>query len=337
MSIIYLEGPDGTGKTTLARELVRQAGGRYYHDTYKPDQWRQSSLVLGAALRHAMPFGRVSVLDRGWMGEAIYHRVYRKRVTPGAWTRWHHGLLQGAAATTVLALPLAVSAWLANYRVLEDTGREMYRGNMDEVYRRYMCVKQNVSNDEDDYLSVLAEGFPLQVEHYDYLLNQSPTALSEYAELLLERARGDELAEREAQGELWGARLHSGSCRNTWMKTLVVGERSNDPEGPMPHPFFSNRASSRYLARALNRARIPQTDIVMVNAFDPDGTSFALRNLIFKPWERIITLGRTASDQVRFISPGAGIAEVPHPQYWSRFHHGNLDGYANKLAEAFGG
>ena len=71
--IIILEGPDGSGKTTLANLLHKQTGFTLLHrshDTDKaPDLFNEYAQVLKA--------GKNCIMDRGWYSELVYGPVMR--------------------------------------------------------------------------------------------------------------------------------------------------------------------------------------------------------------------------------------------------------------------
>lgn len=75
--IIVLEGADCSGKTTLARKLVNISGGHYMHLTYRwPEKMFEYQL---AAVHRAVKLSKTMpvIIDRLWVSEAIYAKVYR--------------------------------------------------------------------------------------------------------------------------------------------------------------------------------------------------------------------------------------------------------------------
>ena len=71
--IIILEGPDGSGKTTLANLLHKQTGFTLLHRSYDtdkaPDLFNEYAQVLKA--------GKNCIMDRGWYSELVYGPVMR--------------------------------------------------------------------------------------------------------------------------------------------------------------------------------------------------------------------------------------------------------------------
>ena len=79
--IIVLDGPDGAGKTTLAKYLQGHYGAKYIDMTYR---WKKNQFEYHtAAIHHAIQLSQkqLVVIDRWWMSENIYADVYRKDYT----------------------------------------------------------------------------------------------------------------------------------------------------------------------------------------------------------------------------------------------------------------
>lgn len=108
--LITLDGPDCSGKTTLAEHLVAAYGGEYIHLTWSPeleavmDRYRISAIEYAIALSTT----KLVVLDRPWISQVIYAEVYR------GGTKWPNliehcdQLLQEANAVQILCLPETV-------------------------------------------------------------------------------------------------------------------------------------------------------------------------------------------------------------------------------------
>lgn len=72
--IIIIEGPDGSGKTTLANKIKEQTGymllHRSHHTDAKPDSlFDEYAQVIKA--------GKNCIMDRGWYSEMVYGPVMR--------------------------------------------------------------------------------------------------------------------------------------------------------------------------------------------------------------------------------------------------------------------
>ena len=73
--IIILEGPDGSGKTTLAQQLSRQTGYAIEHRS-KPETPEEKARMIGEYLQLAKSSRNV-ILDRCWYSEMVYGKVMR--------------------------------------------------------------------------------------------------------------------------------------------------------------------------------------------------------------------------------------------------------------------
>lgn len=136
--VFVVEGPDGSGKTTLCQELVRQTGARYYHLTYRFKD--RMNLYHAAALELALRWSdeRPVILDRWWPSEIIYADVYRGGSRWRSWSRFldrvttHHGF------TYVFCIPSDEEKYSARYRDLQASRTEMYEHSMEKVRRKYV-------------------------------------------------------------------------------------------------------------------------------------------------------------------------------------------------------
>jgi hypothetical protein len=102
---------------------------------------------------------------------------------------------------------------------------------------------------------------------------------------------------------------------------LFVGERGS---GAFDLPFFGMSHSSGYLNRALELAGFDERDMTFMNAF-----SLAGRENMIPVFPRVIALGKEAG--IVCDDQGVDHHQVPHPQYFARFHHADVTGYATLL------
>lgn len=72
--IIIIEGPDGSGKTTLANKIKEQTGYMLLHRSHQTDANPESLFDEYAQVIKA---GKNCIMDRGWYSEMAYGPVMR--------------------------------------------------------------------------------------------------------------------------------------------------------------------------------------------------------------------------------------------------------------------
>jgi hypothetical protein len=124
--IIVLDGPDGSGKTTLANYLKEHHGARVLHLTYR---WKdRMPLYHYAAIKWAIKHSQnqLVVLDRWWMSEVCYANAYRGG---SKWPTMGRGLdrvLLKHAGLYVYCLPENPRDHLNAYEALKMTRDELF-------------------------------------------------------------------------------------------------------------------------------------------------------------------------------------------------------------------
>ena len=75
--IYIIEGPDGSGKTTLANTISKQTGYPIIHRTQPKSQEEKDAMM--AEYLHIIKTGRNVIFDRCWYSEMVYGRVMRDK------------------------------------------------------------------------------------------------------------------------------------------------------------------------------------------------------------------------------------------------------------------
>lgn len=142
--IIVLEGPDCTGKTTLAKHFVDTYGATYIHGTWSEEAELDQHNILMGQIKEAVTIadaGGLVIIDRSWVTEFIYADVFR------GGTSWpelaEDGFMELMAndAIYVFCMPFgAKNVAKHRERFLERAGNggEMYL-EMEKIVEAYQC------------------------------------------------------------------------------------------------------------------------------------------------------------------------------------------------------
>jgi cytidylate kinase len=106
--LFILEGPDGSGKTTLAQALTRAVQGMLiHHGSYLKVSPQDLADVYEVSMMPATHGYVDTVLDRSWLSEPIYGAVMRaglNRLSPNT-AGWLEGIAAACDGVVVLCLP----------------------------------------------------------------------------------------------------------------------------------------------------------------------------------------------------------------------------------------
>lgn len=124
--VIVLEGPDGTGKTTLGHALADYMGGHYMHLTYRFP--KAMNLYHIAALEMVLEKAEEQpvILDRWWLSELVYAYVYRGQT---AWPAVHRMLQRVALQHNFLYIMCNLqnsTQYNDHFKLLKTQREEMY-------------------------------------------------------------------------------------------------------------------------------------------------------------------------------------------------------------------
>lgn len=298
MRLIILEGPDGAGKTTLAREL-EQLGYRYVHHGVPPaealdgDLFRWFLKPLYAAKVRA-DANQPTVFDRLHLSDRTYGPVMRGSATlTELQERLLERFLHARGGQVVLCLPpwrVVLNNWLKN----QDNEYVDNPDKLFQVYKGYF----NLTGQHRGYLT------------YDYTREDATT----FARVL------QTMHPRELPEPIVGT---------PGARFLFVGEGVNPNLTSVDLPFLDWTGSSGYLHAALDEAGYLEPELAFTNALAPDGTPNKLDH--DQPWS-VVALGNVAhAECVRQKVPTRAL--LAHPAHWKRFHAHERDKYVKSLAD----
>lgn len=144
--IIILEGPDCSGKSTLANNLIKESNGIYIHNTYyKGMDVVYEHLHRFELAKQISNNGLNCFIDRMWLSELIYSKIYRDGVT-----NYNIDILADVFKNVdlnIICLP-DKKKYLNLFEKNKEIRNEMFKENMNKIYDEYekFLLKQSDFN-----------------------------------------------------------------------------------------------------------------------------------------------------------------------------------------------
>lgn len=134
--IIILDGPDASGKTTLANKLLEKYEGTYIHATYKFS--KKMPIYHAAILRKALKLSksRLVIIDRLHISEYIYAKVFRGGTPWPEVFRMFNSFCREMNIPIILCVPETVERGLIWFAKAKETRVEMYK-DIKEIIQEY--------------------------------------------------------------------------------------------------------------------------------------------------------------------------------------------------------
>jgi thymidylate kinase len=341
--VVILDGPDATGKTTLAKELLKIAGpkySKYYHLSYKyPDNmflYQLAALHLADKWSH---FGIV-VIDRQWMSEGVYASVYR------GGSKWPHmgrmmdRAFRGMGTVNVVCIPENIDDHNILFNKMKNTRYEMY-DNQRNVAKRFLDFWDgNKDSTGNDYVSQLTRlgGVKDRDDFLRYCFPENianKATVNDFALLTLDKVDARWQSQpafvtkrgQPQNGETNGYNHNFGGFLDT-AEWLIVGDMCNPKYRAIRYPFLDYSHSSLFLSTCLHEIGFDETRAIYINVNDHYGAIGITEALKKKPNLRILCLGNEALDGVKTRCQGylQSLAVYPeiyktcHPSYAMRFN-----------------
>lgn len=300
--IFVLEGPDGVGKTTLAKAMCEKLGAKYLHLTYrfKNKMFTYHHAALEWVLTEAQK-GPI-VLDRWWLSEIAYANVYRNG------TRWPVSkyLFESVALkhgfVYIICLPFNKQEYHDHFTRLKSERIEMYDDSMDRVY--------------DEFKTMWNEYFSLRHSAMRYDWTEYPGgSIDRFIQVALEISEDNRICQYEY---LLDRSFLNFTGHPLQGRFLLVGDRSNAKTRRPTWPFFEYGNSSLWLAETLDYLEVKPYSVMMTNAnnSDQNATELLIRRAYYDGL-KIIGMGVEASDYLSKIN--IPHRKITHPQYYKRF------------------
>lgn len=310
--LIILEGPDGSGKTTLAQELASHLS-RTTSD--KVEVWHAGPPTRHPLDEYLTPVttyrpgtGYHLILDRWHWGERVYPRVLGRpsELDDAIW--WSiEAYLRRLGALVVLC------DWRSHHDYL-DVYRERRLDGTPDFWQ--LTKLEQIRNEFS------------RMVYYSQLSSAYAWTPGQYVHGIVESARHYE----ERYRHLNGFTTYLGPVKP---HTLLFGDVRNgrDPAtssdlSPAFVPYASTSGHFLLKSLAAQTSRTWPSGIGLANACDVDDPVDLWRVLGEPP---VVALGKNAYGKL--IQSGFTCGVVPHPQYVRRFHHKFHREYGWKIVE----
>lgn len=281
--LTIFEGPDGSGKTTVAKDFAAMTGARYVHFGPLTRVDKNLGRMYVEAMLPALLGYQDVVFDRCWLSEVPYGTAFRggRDRLGDASRRILERLAMRCGAVVVLCRP-SLGQVLANFRNRQAQEYLEREEQLRSVYEFYDTQPMGLNFMEYNYTTE-----PLRLELIEHL-----------------RPPVHPLDIRSAGN--WAA------------ETVLVGEKFAEPKDndafyQWPFGSFNQVGCSQWLTGQLISANVPEHKLLWVNADQDLSMLYELQQPI-----QVIALGQVAAEALDRLKINATV--VPHPQHHKRFY-----------------
>lgn len=152
-NIYYLEGPDSSGKTTLAKSLTEKYNARYIHCSWSPDIENYGIMkYLNMKLLKALDYSMYSpvVLDRLVISAIFYAEVYRQDLTNESKAMANNllSIISKSKKIIPILCLLDFDDWKKTYTKSLEIKQEMYEmsTSLEKIYYKYLHLSEGYYN-----------------------------------------------------------------------------------------------------------------------------------------------------------------------------------------------
>lgn len=283
--MLILEGPDCSGKSTLASELSKYYNAPITHYTCHHRMGMLEHAVQGKP-------GTDEIVDRFHHSEVPYSLYHRQTDPDYIGIAMINRALLARKAITILCLP----PW-------KEVKKQWYKRKKDELIQSETILRHIYKW----YAAIRSDGVPQIL--YDYTVEDNLRYVTERIEALINARPSSNIIKGEPCGRFYSA------------KVLLVGESVGNVI-QQEVPFTGIKASGPWLTQLLLNADIHEGDLAWINVKLSDGLSNMInvvKTCETYHYEYVIALGNVASEAL--VRKGIEHETVYHPQYWKRFHN----------------
>ena len=326
--VILIEGPDCSGKTTLANYLIKKYNAYYIHMRLYKDVWKYHLAALRLAAKKAE--NQLVIIDRHWISECAYAEIYRRGSCYPVGARCLDRLLIKLGATTIMCIRSDRFSQLDLHLERKNKGKEMY----DEINK--VCdYYENVTNGYkyncdslygNDYCSQYATTHGGLLSRYDVELwdidNQPNCGMEVWSDRVVEKTKDRYNNHKFVDLRSANAVNFTGRIDNP--STIFVN-LINFEEDPgfrsITNPWLSQsitRDSRSIFNNAMNKIRADETRIAYVDVID-DHNKYTFMSHFISLTNRgkaIICVGEKTYEYIRKTYttnyfPGSFVIESP--------------------------
>ncbi|MDD5651146.1 MAG: AAA family ATPase [Candidatus Nanoarchaeia archaeon] len=291
--LIILEGPNGVGKTTLAKQLVKQYNLKYIKES-KPNGGAQYYLEKALEYDDA-------VVDRFHLGEYVYPML--KKDGRDALLLWQQHLIERILQIKGAILLYCNTSFDFKKNIFETRGEDYVNVNEIEKEENYfnICFERSIL--QKYKIDFIKDNFLLDLENVDYNKYKKYESIGSINNSIM------------LIGEKYG-----GNTKFSYGKE-------------MNKTFTNLHNSSRFLHEALslmNYNNFYLTNAYKTLNEDKDLELLKEEINLINPY-KIIALGNKTEKLIKKLN--IKYYKIPHPQYYFRFHHDKQLQYKQLLEE----
>lgn len=161
--VYILEGPDGSGKTTLGQKLADVHNCEYVHLTYYKDEEAMRTQFYDV-IRRINTQKKGFVVDRFILSNIIYGIVFHNCKFVDGWKMFLDALCRDwlKGKEIVICLPSDKQAYLEHFKKMTEEREEMYCSveDMSKIYDLYEVFYEMLSHNKE-----------INVSRYDWMKN----------------------------------------------------------------------------------------------------------------------------------------------------------------------
>lgn len=329
--IIVLEGADGTGKTTLARELVKRYGAFYIHNGLWPNMWQRHLAAVDLAVKKSQR--QLVIIDRLYLSEQIYGQVFRAGPAYDLGARCLDRVLQRHGALTVLCVRQNLKAHLEHFEKLKRTRPEKF-ASMKLIAQRYLdLLKGNLAYKGNFYVNQLTRSleYANRCDVMSYDMDRQGDRLGDVCTQIVDRL---ETCRDYPLSDQYDDRRPNLAGHPATTRYLFVGEELSPRACSRAAPFLwsDELSAASWLNARLRELDFDETLGLWTNAISTDDWLKTARRELSTA-VTIIALGKVAEQRVRKLD-FPNVRSLPHPQWCRRFQTHSPEIFRRQLKEA---